>query len=102
MMTSNIVESMNSTLRHAHKLSIMTLVEFICSLMQTWFYDRRNVVERTNTILTFAASLHVMRNSDAAQYLIVKSVDHVTYHVKDGMKDRVINLNNRTCTCHRF
>ena len=32
----------------------------------------------------------------------MKPVDHVTYQVKDGLKDRVINLNNRTCTYRRF
>ena len=102
MMTSNIAESMNSGLRQARKLLVMTLVKFIRSLMQTWFYDRRNVAYRTNTMLTSATSLHVTKNLDTAQYLIVRPVNHVTYQVNDGLKDYIVNLNDRTCTCRRF
>ena len=101
-MMSNIVESINSALRHARKLPLMTLVEFICSLMQTWFYDRWNAAERINTILTYTANLQVTKNLDAFQYLIVSPVNHITYQVKDGVKDCVVNLVNRTCTRRRF
>ena len=102
MMTSNIVLLINSTLRHARKLPVITLVKFILNLMQTWFYDWKNVAERKNNILTSAALLHVRKNSNVAQYLIVKLVDHVIYEVKDRLKDHVVDLINRTCTCHMF
>ena len=102
LMTSNIAESMNFALRHGRKLVVMTLVEFIRSLMQTWFYDQQNATGRINTVLTSTTNLQVTMNSDVAQYLIAKSVDHITYQVKDGMKDCVINLVNRICTCRRF
>ena len=72
MMTSNIVESINFSLRHARKFSVTTLAEFIDSMMKTWFYDRRNAIDRTNTMLTSPTSVHVTKYVDAAQYLIVK------------------------------
>ena len=67
IMTSNIAESMNSGLRHARKLPVMTLVKFIRSLMQTWFYDQRNTVKRKNIVLTSTANLQVMKNSYVGQ-----------------------------------
>ena len=32
----------------------------------------------------------------------MESVDNSVYHVKDGTKDRVVNLTNKTCTCRSF
>ena len=66
LITTNIAESMNSTLRHAYKLPITPLVEFIRAMMHGRFYDKRNVVERLETILTKRASVHVKKNLDVA------------------------------------
>ena len=65
MMTTNFVESMNSILRFAHKLLITTLVEFVRDMVQQWFYERRNVVERTDTMLTKWASEYMDKNLEA-------------------------------------
>ena len=29
-------------------------------------------------------------------------MDNSVYHVKGGIKDRVVNLTDKTCTCFRF
>ena len=29
-------------------------------------------------------------------------MDKYVYHVKGGIKDRVVNLTDKTCTCRRF
>ena len=34
--------------------------------------------------------------------MIVKPVDHFIHQVKDGHKDRVVNLSDKTYTCRRF
>ena len=52
LMTINIAESMNSTLRHACKLPITPLIEFIHAMLQKWFHDKRILIERTATLLT--------------------------------------------------
>ena len=52
LMTTNIVESMNSTLRHARKLPITPLMESIRAMVQKWFHIRRISAERTVTPLT--------------------------------------------------
>ena len=42
-MTTNIVENINSCLRHARKLLICTLVEFVYDMVGRWFYNKCNV-----------------------------------------------------------
>ena len=49
LMTTNIVESLNSTLKHAHKLLTTAFVEFVHDMIQRWFYEKRNATERIET-----------------------------------------------------
>ena len=51
LMTTNIVESMNSALRYARKLLITPLMESIRAILQKWFHNRRIFTERTATPL---------------------------------------------------
>ncbi|TYK08019.1 uncharacterized protein E5676_scaffold265G001640 [Cucumis melo var. makuwa] len=41
VITTNISESMNSTLKEQRELPVIGLLESICSLIQKWFYERR-------------------------------------------------------------
>ena len=66
-MTSNIAENMNSILRHAHKLPISTLIEFICDRVQKWFYERREAATSTEKQLSPTAS-YVKKKSVNASY----------------------------------
>ena len=101
-MTSNIVESMNNILRHVRKLLVTALVEFIRATMQNWFYDRFKATTLTKTVLISSANLLVTKNNDDSQYLDVTLIGNCNYEVTDGMKDRVVNLVTRTCTCLKF
>ncbi|XP_075111509.1 uncharacterized protein LOC142181831 [Nicotiana tabacum] len=47
MLTTNIVESMNSMLLEARELSILRMMDFIQVKLQRWFYERRNEAEGT-------------------------------------------------------
>ena len=47
LMIANIVESLNFTLKHVHKLLITTFVEFVCDMIRRLFYNMRNATERT-------------------------------------------------------
>ncbi|XP_016440281.1 uncharacterized protein LOC107766084 [Nicotiana tabacum] len=47
MLTTNIVESMNSILLEARELPILKMMDFIQVKLQRWFYERRNEVEGT-------------------------------------------------------
>ncbi|XP_075076060.1 uncharacterized protein LOC142162901 [Nicotiana tabacum] len=45
MLTTNIVESMNSVLLEASELPILRMMDFIQVKLQRWFYERRNEAE---------------------------------------------------------
>ena len=59
LMITDIIESMNSALRHARKLPITPLIESIRSMLQKWFHNRRIFDERTDTPLTRRVSSRV-------------------------------------------
>ncbi|KAK2642683.1 hypothetical protein Ddye_024446 [Dipteronia dyeriana] len=52
LMTSSIVELMNSCLVHAFQMPITTMIEFIRDLLQKWFYKRQTKAKKTRTQLT--------------------------------------------------
>ena len=47
MLTTNIVESMNSVLLEARELHILRMMDFIQVKLQHWLYERRNKAEGT-------------------------------------------------------
>ncbi|XP_075111857.1 uncharacterized protein LOC142181996 [Nicotiana tabacum] len=47
MLTTNIIESMNSVLLEARELPILRMMDFIQVKLQRWFYERRSEVEGT-------------------------------------------------------
>ncbi|KAK3221585.1 hypothetical protein Dsin_008610 [Dipteronia sinensis] len=102
LMTSSIAESMNSCLVHARQMPITTMVEFIREMLQKWFYKRRTKAEKTRTQLTpWATELIKERNKDSEKYT-VRPIDSVNFNVKDGNKDGLVNLSEKTCSCTKF
>ena len=101
-MTSNIAENINSILRHARKLPICSLIEFIRDRLQKWFYERREDVASIEKPLSPTAFKYVQKSLDASQYMNVILVNKLTYHVKGLHKERVVNFKRKTCTCRRF
>ena len=51
MMTSNIVESLNSAIKNARELPIITLLEYLRGLMQEWTSTNKNIALSTFTKL---------------------------------------------------
>ncbi|KAK0588246.1 hypothetical protein LWI29_036634 [Acer saccharum] len=102
LMTSSIAESMNSCLVHARQMPITTMVEYIREMIQKWFYKRRTKVEKTRTQLTpRATALIKARNYDSEKYTVCP-IDLVNFNVKDGNKDGLVNLSEKTCSCMKF
>ncbi|KAK3189093.1 hypothetical protein Dsin_028654 [Dipteronia sinensis] len=102
LMTSSIVESINSCLVHARQMPITTMVEFIREMFQKWFYKRRTKAENTRTHLTpWATELIKERNKDSEKYT-VRPIDSVNFNVKDGNKDGLVNLFKKICSCTKF
>ena len=101
-MITSIAESMNSALRFARKLPICTCVEFVRSRMQKWFHDRRNHALTSICPLTEAASDFLTNSVECSHSLEANSVDNSIYLVKDGRKDSIVNLKEKTCSCRKF
>ena len=66
LMTSNITENINSVLKHARKLSICSLIEFIRNRLQKWFYERRENAASTEKPLSPIAFEYVQKSLDAS------------------------------------
>ncbi|KAK2642204.1 hypothetical protein Ddye_023967 [Dipteronia dyeriana] len=97
LMTSSIIESMNSCLVHAHQMPITTMIDFIHHILQKWFYKSRTKAEKTRTQLTpWATELIKERNIDLEKYIVLP-IDFVNFNVKDGNKDGLLNLSQKTC-----
>ena len=102
LMTTNIVESMNSALRHARKLSITPLMESIRNMLQKWFHIKRISTERTATPLTGRVLSILQKNWADSEFYTAEAMDKYVYHVRGGTKDRLVNLTDKSCTCRRF
>ena len=67
-MASNIAENINSVLRHARKLPICSLIEFIRDRLQKWFYERREDDANTEKPLNPTAFEYVQKSLDASRH----------------------------------
>ncbi|XP_070005413.1 uncharacterized protein [Nicotiana sylvestris] len=86
MLTTNIVESMNSFLLEARVLPILRMMDFIQVKLQCWFYERRNEAERT----FYDVSCWVFH------------VDSWRSRVEEEGITFLVDLNKRTCNCFQF
>ena len=77
-------------------------MESIHAMLQKWFNNKRISAERINTPLTRRVSSILQKNWADSEIYTAEPVDKYVYHVKGGTKDRVVNLTNKTCICHRF
>ncbi|XP_070013492.1 uncharacterized protein [Nicotiana sylvestris] len=86
MLTTNIVESMNSVLLEARELPILRMMDFIQVKLQHWFYERRNKAEGT----FYDVSCWVF------------PVDSWRSRVEEEGITFLVDLNKRTCDCFQF
>ncbi|XP_075096263.1 uncharacterized protein LOC142174377 [Nicotiana tabacum] len=86
MLTTNIVESMNSVLLEARDLPILRMMDFIQVKLHRWFYERRNKVEGT----FYEVSCWVF------------PVDSWHSRVEEEGITFLVDLNKRTCDCFQF
>ncbi|KAK3222173.1 hypothetical protein Dsin_009198 [Dipteronia sinensis] len=77
-------------------------VNELIEMLQKWFYKHRTKTEKTRTQLTpRATELIKERNKDSEKYT-VRPIDSVNFNVKDGNKDGLVNLSEKTCSCTKF
>ncbi|KAA0025135.1 MuDRA-like transposase [Cucumis melo var. makuwa] len=103
MMTTNIVESMNSILKEPRDLSIALFLENVRALLlQRWFWMRREEGIKVTSTLTKWAELVIQKKQERALTMKVNPIDCYQFHVKDLDKEEVVNLQTKECTCKKF
>ncbi|KAK2637575.1 hypothetical protein Ddye_032367 [Dipteronia dyeriana] len=75
VMTTNIFECINSCLKFARQLPMLTLAEFIRNMLQRWFHDRHRAAQSMCHQLTDAAHLVILKHVDKYGYMTVNPVD---------------------------
>ncbi|XP_024027420.1 uncharacterized protein LOC112093377 [Morus notabilis] len=99
VMTTNISESLNNVLVNAREYPIEVLIEHFRSLLQIWFYERRNKADQTFTYLTKHATKCLRDRKKIACCLSVQPIYINKYYVVDGLVGEVVDLVARTCSC---
>ncbi|XP_070013152.1 uncharacterized protein [Nicotiana sylvestris] len=102
MLTTNIVESMNSVLLEARELPILRMMDFIQVKLQHWFYERRNKAEGTFYDVSCWVEEELKNRIDLAFTLNVFPVDSWRSRVEEEGITFLVDLNKRTCDCFQF
>ncbi|XP_044477508.1 uncharacterized protein LOC123204774 [Mangifera indica] len=102
-MTTNIAESFNALARHARKLPVVMLIEFLRSTLQKWFYCRRNMADTCTHPLTPWAEEKLANHIHKSANMIVKPITVDRYEVySSGRPVAIVNLATKECSCKKF
>ncbi|XP_070014038.1 uncharacterized protein [Nicotiana sylvestris] len=99
MLTTTIVESMNSVLLEARELPILRMMDFIQVKLKLWFYERINEAEGTFYDVSCWAEEELKKKIDLAFTLNVFPVDSWRSRVEEEGITFFVDLNKRTCDC---
>ncbi|XP_062112630.1 uncharacterized protein LOC133823796 [Humulus lupulus] len=103
MMTSNIAESLNTTLKAARNLPIDILVECLRSLVQKWVWNNSNNANGTFTKVSTATENELRHGIVSKMKYEVLPFNTIEYQVRDQKGiNFTVNIHNRTGTCNRF
>ncbi|XP_070007281.1 uncharacterized protein [Nicotiana sylvestris] len=102
MLTTNIVESMNSVLLEARELPILRMMDFIQVKLQRWFYEKRNEAEGTFYDVSCWVEEKLKKKIDLTFTLNVFPVDSWRSRVEEEGITFLLDLNKRTCDCFQF
>nr|XP_016507450.1 PREDICTED: uncharacterized protein LOC107825130 [Nicotiana tabacum] len=102
MLTTNIVESMNSVLLELRKLHILRMMDFIQVKLQRWFYERTNEAEGTFYDVSCWVEEELKKKIDLAFTLNVFLVDTWRSRVEEEGITFLVDLNKRTCDRFQF
>ncbi|KAK2641402.1 hypothetical protein Ddye_023165 [Dipteronia dyeriana] len=95
VMTTNVAEGINSCLKFARQLPMLTLAEFIRNMLQKLFYVRHRTVQSMRHQLTDASHLVILKHVEKCAYMTVNPVDWNIFSVKRSMKHWTIDLAGR-------
>ncbi|KAA0035755.1 uncharacterized protein E6C27_scaffold403G00270 [Cucumis melo var. makuwa] len=102
VITTNISESMNSTLKEQRELPIIGLLESIRSLIQKWFYECRTKWSFQRTQLSISAEDMIRESLAQSRSMNIYPVDQHEFEVHHRKEQFVVNILNRTCSCRQW
>ncbi|XP_070009532.1 uncharacterized protein [Nicotiana sylvestris] len=82
MLTTNMVESMNSVLLKGREMSILRMLDFIQEKLGEWFYERRKKANET--------------------FHRVFNLDSMLFRINSEGIEFIVDLKKRTCDCLNF
>ncbi|KAK2642037.1 hypothetical protein Ddye_023800 [Dipteronia dyeriana] len=86
VMTINAAECINSCLKFAQQLPMLTLAEFIRNMLQRWFHNRHRAAQSIRHKLTDAAHLMILKRVDKCNIMTLNPVDWNIFSVKQAGK----------------
>ncbi|KAK2662164.1 hypothetical protein Ddye_000738 [Dipteronia dyeriana] len=75
VMTTNVAKCINSCLKFARQLPMLTLAEFNRNMLQHWFRDRHWVAQSMHHQLTDATHLVILKSMENCNFMTVNPVD---------------------------
>jgi len=103
VMRSNISESLNAAMQKAIDFPVVTMVEFIRTMLMRWFCERRQTAAKTKTRCTLEIEDLLIDHLKLATDCAVIAADEWIYQVNDGFgMIFTVDLEKKTCTCRVF
>ena len=101
-MNNNVAKCFNSLIVDTRKLSLVSLLEYICGLCHNWFYEMQNMWSVSMPTHSKYAETIMVYECDKARQYKVNPIDYYRFHVKDGGLDGIVSLNTNECNCRQF
>ncbi|KAK2662337.1 hypothetical protein Ddye_000911 [Dipteronia dyeriana] len=102
VMTTSVAECINSCLKFARQLPMLTLAEFIRNMLHRWFHDRHHTAQSMSQQLIDTAHFMILKRVEKCAYMTVNPVDRNIFFVKRSRKQWTVDLAWKTCTCNKF
>ncbi|KAL0898924.1 hypothetical protein Bca101_082885 [Brassica carinata] len=104
LMNSNIAESLNKALVHAHDFPIMALFEFIRRMISRWFVSRQRLISKMSGEIPPAVDKRLLDNLHDARVYAVMPLSAFEFEVtlKTTGFGISVNLEKRYCSCLEF
>ncbi|KAL5551674.1 hypothetical protein UlMin_001850 [Ulmus minor] len=100
--TTNMVESLNSMLVNAREFPYITLLDVIQAKMSKWWNKRWEIGVGLTSPLTPKREDELRGRFAVANGLLTTQLNNVTFHVRGGALDGVVDTQNSTCSCREF
>ncbi|XP_021296815.1 uncharacterized protein LOC110426064 [Herrania umbratica] len=71
-------------------------------MFQRWFQNRYDEAVKVTTPLSPWVVKQLSKWFNDAHHFVVKPINRVEFELKDGKKDRLVNLSKKTCSCCEF